>query len=227
MEFEINLKETISFGSQVQDLRIDAPQATISIGSGTEAILESVCLDIKSLIIDTNQLVIKHSSQDNPDNQRKLVQLLANDRIVSDLSKPPVVRDGVLLEVSWPNATKAFPWKDYLISGSTLENLDDQTVEAIQKLKRILRLFRARGKKQLGKLKAAVEHSRRTNGVGAPVLKQLVGEKILKPSGRMYFLDTDRLAKVTGLTFEDICSANKEPSQKTVEFVEKALSKIK
>lgn len=222
LRFKIDSAGHIVFGSQIKDVNVSAPQSTVSVGFGSEAVLEApVYIEAKSLVIETKQMVVKRPSKaaKHVHDGMNGIQLLA-DETASDLSKRPIRRDDVSLEVSWPGA-ESFPWTDYAVPISD-KKYDSRTEEALRRLRKILRLFRSHGKNQLAKFQDAIDHRRRTQGVGRLVLEQLINENVLTCSDPMYFLDSTRLDEVTGLKLEDIRSGGVYP-WKTIDFVQKAL----
>ena len=222
LRFKIDSAGDIVFGPQIKDVNVSAPQSTVSVGFGSEAVLEApVYIEAKSLVIETKQMVVKRPSKaaKHVHDEMNVVQLLA-DETTSDLSKRPIRRDNVSLKVSWPGA-ESFPWTDYAFSILD-KKYDSRTEEALRRLRKILRLFRSHGKNQLAKFRDAIDHRRRTKGVGRLVLEQLINENVLTRSDRMYLLDSTRLDEVTGLKLEDIRSGGVD-SPKTIDFVQKAL----
>ena len=222
LRFKIDSAGNIVFGPQIKDVNVSAPQSMVSVGFGSEAVLVApVYIETKSLVIETKQMVVERPSKaaKHVHDEMNVVQLLA-DETTSDLSKRPIRRDNVSLKVSWPGA-ESFPWMDYAFSISD-KRYDSRTEEALRRLRKILRLFRSHGKNQLAKFRDAIDHRRRTQGVGSLVLEQLIKENVLTRSDRMYFLDSTRLDEVTGLKLEDIRSGGVYPP-KTIHFVQKAL----
>lgn len=221
LRFKIDSTGNIVFGPQIKDVNVTAPQSMVSVGFGSEAVLEApVYIEAKSLVIETKQMVAKRPSKAarHVYDEMNKVQLIA-DETASDLSKRPIRRDNVSLEVSWPGA-ESFPWTDYAVSISD-KKYDSRTEGAVRRLKSILRLFRSHGKNQLAKFRDAIEHRRRTRDVGGLMLEQLIKENVLTYSNRMYFLDSTRLDEITGLKLQDILSDGRTP--KTIDFVQRAL----
>lgn len=222
LRFKIDSAGHIVFGPQIKDVNVSAPHSMVSVGFGSEAVLVApVYIEAKSLVIETKQMVVKLPSKaaKHVHDEMSVVQLLA-DETVSDLSKRPILRDKVLLKVSWPGA-ESFPWTNYAVPVSD-KQYDSRIEEALRRLRKILRLFRSHGKNQLAKFQDAIEHRRRTQGVGSLVLEQLIKENVLTRSDPMYFLDATRLDEVTGLKLENIRSGGEYP-RKTIDFVQKAL----
>ena len=222
LRFKIDSTGNIVFGPQIKDVNVTAPQSMISIRFGSETVLVApVYIEAKSLFIEAKQMVVERPSKaaKHVHDEMNEVQLIA-DETASDLSKCPIRRGNVSLKVSWPGA-ESFPWTDYAVSISNKKS-DSRTEEALRRLRKILRLFRSHGKNQLAKFQDAIDHRRRTQGVGSLVLEQLIKESVLTCSDRMYVLDPARLNEITGLKLEDIRSGGVYP-QKTIDFVQKAL----
>ena len=222
LKFKIDSAGHIVFGPQIKDVNVSAPQSMVSVGFGSEAVLVApVYIEAKSLGIETKQIVVERPSNaaKHVPAEMNVVQLLA-DEPIRDLSKPPILQGNVSLKVSWPGA-ESFPWTNYAVPVSD-KKYDSRTEEALRRLRNILRLFRSHGKNQLAKFRDAIDHRRRTQGVGSLVLEQLIRKNVLTRSDRMYLLDPTRLDEVTGLRLEDIRSGGEYP-RKTTDFVKEAL----
>ena len=67
----------------------------------------------------------------------------------------------------------------------------------------------------------APQHRRMTKGTGRAVLDQMLAEGILELRESMYFLDPDRLAETTGLSYLDCMECRF--GERAVEFVQRAV----
>lgn len=120
------------------------------------------------------------------------------------------VRPKVELAVDWPGS-EVFPWHSYR-KPEIPDGIDAELGERLRRLRRILILFRARGKGQMAKFKRAIDHERRSRGSGAAVRRRLLEEGILFEEGRFYVLDTSKLSEVMSLTFfgDSVCNGESE-----------------
>ena len=176
LRFKIDSAGHIVFGPQIKDVNVSAPQSMVSVGFSSEndaVLVAPVYIEAKSLVIEAKQMVVERPSKaaKHVHDQMNVVQLLA-DETASDISKRAIRRDNVSLKVSWPSA-ESFPWTDYAFSIYD-KKYDSRTEEALRRLRKILRLFRSHGKNQLAKFRDAIDHHRRTQGVGSLVLEQLI-----------------------------------------------------
>jgi hypothetical protein len=65
--------------------------------------------------------------------------------------------------------------------------------------------FRAHGKEKLAKYKHKIEHERvLRNETGWAILRQLVQDGILTPSGKFYFLQPENVDRHLGVSYIDL-----------------------
>ena len=206
------------FGSQVEDIDISSPDAQIFIGHESEiTFFAPVFIDVHKVSFDANRIVATIRSGHKNTEQNSVIYIQANQLSTPHDFSHPVLRNADL-KISSPDAN-IFPWFNFAIMAPP--PLDHRLEEALRRLKKILRLFRAYGRGGLAKYSEAIEHRRRTQGLGQSVLEQLLSEEILYRDGRMYFLDPDKLAHITGLTFHDVRTT--DYSDLTIDFLNRAI----
>ena len=221
--FSTDSEGDIVLNSHLEDVEIVAPKTSVALGSRSEAVLVSpIYIEAGLLILKADSLVADVPSMlsSNAPNQLRMVQLVAGGADTAQMQTRPTCRNGAALEVTWPDID--WPWRDYFEDSPWERN--DQTgevEEGSRRLKKILRLFRSHGKKDLAKCKAAIDHRRRTRGVGLRVLERMLEEGILEERGYMYTLSPDKLAEATGLNFHDVRSP--AIPEETVAFIRRAL----
>jgi hypothetical protein len=77
--------------------------------------------------------------------------------------------------------------------------------EKYLRLRKILMHFRAHGKEKLAKYKHKIEHERvLRNETGWAILRQLVQDGILTPSGKFYFLQPENVDRHLGVSYIDL-----------------------
>ena len=207
---------TVYFGGRINDVDISGGELRV-VTSGTETMLVAP-VDIDVGIIDAggSRIVVEGP-------QRRMDAAAAVRLRCSAFSwngTTPFVRPGVDLAVDWPGS-EAFPWHSYR-KPDVPEGISDQLGERLRRLRRILMLFRSRGKGQLAKVKRAIDHERRIQGSGGAVRNRLLAEGVLVEDGHLYVLDTSKLSEVLGLTFLDVRSAT--VNDQTIAFLERVSS---
>lgn len=222
LRFRIDAGGTLLFGSHLEDADVTMPLGEISLGYGAEvSLVAPIFFEARSLSIDADRLIVEEApGKDNGAAQMNAVQLIATEAHVERVGGRPVRRGRVTFEVTWPHS-EAYPWTDFSILPP--QQTDPRVEEGLRRLKKILRLFRSHSRNQLAKYKAAIDHRRRTKGVGRLIRDQLVAEGILTVKEPMYHLDPDRLADATGLNFHDVRATKVHPA--TVEFIGRALER--
>ena len=204
----------VYFGSRINDVNISGSELSV-VTSGTETTLVApVEFDVG--IFDAGHApILVEGPRRGMDGTAAVVRLRCsafnwNNDVLS-------VRPQVELTVDWPGS-ESFPWHSYR-KPDMPDGIDAELAERLRRLRKILMLFRARGKGQLAKFKGAIDHERRSRGSGAAVRDRLLEEGVLFEEGRFYVLDTSKLSEVVGLTFLEIRSATVNES--TMEFLRK------
>ena len=213
------------FGSHLENVDISAPQSYVSIGHesvSSDAVLVSpVVVDVSKITLNTNRLVLEPSpSKKTKSDPEPTVYLRADELTALQITSRPILHGNVLFQVSLGTVAR-FPWTEFAVETEDYPE-DPQMDNALHRLKKILRLFGCHGKNQLGKYRGAIDHRRRTHGLGGLIRDQLLDEKVISAEGPMYILDPDRLVEAVGLTFRDVRGSG--ASATTIEFLRRALS---
>lgn len=202
LEYEFTIKSdgTLKFGRRVSSVSVDAPDMEIEIGDGQQLeMVAPVALTGRSIMFLCEELVVKANADQEHDST---VVLEAAEMLADSAIAPPTVRNGVTLQVLWPDA-QAYPWTRF--ASQAPEDPDPAVAEALRSLRRLIISFRSHSKGQLARYKGKVEHVRMTKGrLGDALRERLLGEKILTLEGTMYILDPDALGRIAGVSFGDI-----------------------
>ena len=223
LRFKVDGAGEIFFGPHVEDVFIDAPRASVMVGFGNEAVMVApVYIETETLSLEVDRLVAEFPSRDRQAEGAGLnfVRLIASTEPSKRVSTRPITRGNGSLQVTW-DGSEVYPWNDFSVNKE--RGIEEGSAEALRRLRTILLLFRSHGKNQLAKYRGAIDHNRRTKGVGHLVRDQLLEEGVLSISGPMYYLDSTRLAEVTGLNFGDLRTGMVK--DKTVQFVQRALAR--
>ena len=204
---------TVRFASRVNDVFISGDRLDVVV-SGTETTLAApVYLDVRTIDVGRSSIVVEGSALPGPQAGKGNVYLRCAE--LTWENDVLFVRPNVDLAVDWPGSS-VYPWYEYRVS-SEPEGVDAELGERLRRLRKILVLFRARGKGQLAKYKGAIDAERRTRGSGAAVRDLLLQEGVLFEQGRVYVLDTDRLKEVLGLSYQEIRSST--TNAQTIDFL--------
>ena len=204
----------LNFGNRISDVNISGNALDI-VTSGSEIVFAApVDLDVEQISVGQCGIVIEGLKR-GMEGAESVVRLRCEKFEWSNNALS--VRPDVSVAVDWPGS-EHFPWHRYRRPEAP-EGVDDEISERFRRLRKILVLFRARGKGQLAKYKGAIDHDRRARGSGAAVRDLLLAEGILFEQGRVYVLDTDRMSEVLGLSFLEIQSATM--NEQTIEFLQR------
>lgn len=188
---------------------ISAPIA-LEMGDGmTQQIGAPSDLSVQWLMFSAKQVLVHSSGPDVP--KELLTVRLCADEAECDVAQPIVLRDGVSLSVSWPNA-KAYPWNSYVVD---IPPPADEGVEFMRRrLRKILTAFRSHSKGALVRLAAKIEHSRMTkDDRGIQLVQSLVDDKILElfDARKFYRLDPDAMGKRLNVSYHDLALSRFTP----------------
>lgn len=212
------------FGPQIENIDISAPHAHVSIGHGCDAVLISpVIIDVEEINFETDRVVVEASADQKSSggDVESNVYLKAKKLNAPRITSRPMLYGKVELQLSLIDPT-VHPWTEFVRDEDAPPD-DPRMDEALRRLKRILRLFGCHGKHQLAKYRGAIDHPRRTNGLGRVVRDQLLEDDVLSVQGPMYCLDPDRLARVVGLTVHQVRGTGSTPL--TQEFLKRTLNR--
>ena len=197
-----NCDGVMHFGARISDVNISGDELCLVTSGAETTLVAPVDLDVGKIDAGDSGIVIE-APRRSIDDAIAVVRLRCLN--FTWYSEALFVRSGVELAVDWPGS-ESFPWHSYR-KPDMPDGIDGELAERFRRLRKILLLFRARGKGQLAKFKGAIDHERRIRGCGAAVRDLMLQEGVIFEDGRVYVLNTDRLSDVLGLTFMDIQSA--------------------
>lgn len=205
---------TIYFGSQVGDIDISGNDLNVDCVSDETRFLAPVSIDVATLAIGNGGVVVQRSARHTDEDE--IVTLKSS--VFDSGTRKVTVQSGVQLLVDWPG-NEIHPWGQYGRPEFPAEM--DAVLEArLMRLRKMLLLFRARGRGQLAKFKGAIDHGRRTRGAGEGVRLRLIEEGIFEDrDGVVYVLNTEKLNEVLGLTYFDIRAA--KVNERTIAFLQR------
>lgn len=210
-EFSTVAGSELRFGRRVGGITVDAEDVDVELGDGGQLeLVAPVALKVRNLVLNCGELVVKpgHSSSDD-----QVVYLEAAQAMADAGLRPPTVRSGVKLQVSWPES-KVYPWNPFASTGG--EDLDPRMADAQRALRRLCISFRSHSKGRLARYKGKVEHFRMTKGaLGVALRQRLVADKVLSLEGAMYFLEPTVLGDKVGVSFQDLKLKNYSPQSRT------------
>ncbi len=215
IRFVADQNDLVHLGAYVEDVDIVLPRALVEIGPGSEAtLIAPVNIQCQELLISTKKVIAK-----NPSGQKATVVFLeASEFDETPMRSVPVVRGDVELSASWPGVRK-YPWSNFASEPSP--SIDPQSDEALRRFRKFVISFRSHGKSHLARFKGKIEHARMTKGAGQKVLDLMVDKGILSLQGRLYYLNVEKLAELTGTTYH-ACVA-RHFDQKAIFFIREAL----
>ena len=209
----------VYLGPYVKDVFISMPRARVEIGEGSEALLVApVDIECEDLAI----LSEKVSVEKVPESEADVVFLQAAEYSGRQSYSVPATRNNVNLLVSWPGSNE-YPWTTFNSEPRAVENEDPRLDEGIRRLRKFIVEFQSRGNKDLARTRRKIDSSRMTKGAGQAVLNSMLEEGIVARDQARYYLDVDRLAELTELTYTD--SMSYKFGSKAIAFVQGALEK--
>ncbi len=219
-EFSTIPGSELRFNRRVGGITVDAEDVDVELGDGGQLeLVAPVIIKANNLFVNCRELVVKpgHSKQDD-----QIVYLEASQAMADDAIRPPTVRVGVQLQVSWPNS-KIYPWNPF--ASDSEEDPDPRMADAQRSLRRLCISFRSHSKGRLARYKGKVEHFRMTKGqFGIKLRQRLVEDRVLSLEGSMYFLEPKILGEKVGISFQDL--KMKHYSKKSREYLQSVLEDI-
>lgn len=199
-EFSTVPGSELRFGRRVGGIAVDADGVDVELGDGGQLeLVAPVVVKARNLVLNCGELVVKPSHSTSDD---QVVYLEAAQTIADPGLRPPTVRHGVKLQVTWPES-KAYPWNPFACTGG--EDSDPRMADAQRALRRLCISFRSHSKGRLARYKGKVEHFRMTKGrLGVALRQRLMVDKVLSLEGEMYFLEPNVLGDRVGVSFQDL-----------------------
>ena len=207
------------FGRKVQSVTMTAPMAELDMGGGSElSLVAPISIEVDKLTVNADQIAVEQPPARARDGIEDIVDITARREAVTQVAMLPRVAEGVMLEVRWPGSS-IWPWSAHSVRERLEEDI--RIYDGVNALLRILRLFRSKGKGNLAKFCGAIDHRRRTYGLGQAMRDQLLRENVLTRKEPFYFLDPDQLMARTGLIYNTVRAG--VANDATRDFVRRAL----
>lgn len=208
-------QETIHLGAHVEDVEIEAPHAKVVIDRTIDASGATLVADIA---IRCEELDIRAETV-NIYGDETVVLLQASEYSGATMR---VNHQGGELMCIWEG--RHHPWTSYASEPVSNDDSDDGEIEeALRRFRHFVLEFRRHGRPRLGKSADKFDQDRMSKGTGKPVKEAMVKHGIITRDAKsnQYFLDPDRLADVTGVSYLD-CKARRE-GPKARKFVREAI----
>ena len=219
LEFTTNASGHFKFGRKVQDVTIISPTADLDIGNGSEMTLVApISLVVARLSLSGEQITVEQPAHRAREGIEDVVDITVQEQMVSQVATLPRLTGQVTLEVRWPGSEN-WPWSSFSVPERREEV--PKIYDGINALLRILRLFKSKGKGDLAKYCGAIDHHRRTYGLGRAMRDQLLREEVLSRRDPFYFLDPDQLMARAGLMYHTVRAGIANDT--TREFVRRAI----
>ena len=205
----------IRIGPHLADAEIEVPKGRIEIGNGTRVrLVAPVTIECREMKLSAEEFIVEASRRES---YASAVVLYAEE-VDASIADIPKLRGNVEFCVSWPGA-HAYPWSKFAVE---MEPVDDYRIkEGLQRLRRFITAFRARGKDKLARIKDKIESPRMTKGLGRTMLDALMRESVVYIDGKLYVLDASALGRVVGVTYMD-CQKQRF-GERASQFVDRAL----
>lgn len=218
------------FYSRLEDLNVDAPEASVAIIggiSGESVLVAPITIIAKEILLETDRVVAMPSRRSSDlgiessgDDVNRYVYLETENIEGSPLKFRPTCYGEVKLEVCGSDFG-AHPWTEFSIARPTVPST--KMLEASRHLSKIMRLFSRGGRGEFTKYRKAIDGRRRTKGSGQIVLDQLLDEGVLRIDGSRYRLDLVRLRDSVGLSLLEARAGKITPGAR--DFLQRALNR--
>jgi hypothetical protein len=131
-EFTTNAGGALRFGRRVSGVNVDAEGTDVEIGEGSQVeMVTPISIRARTLFLNCTELVVKI---DHPGSVDPIASLEASEAIADAGLRPPVVRSGAKLQVTWPDA-KVYPWTPFASDAG--EDPDPRLADAQRALRRL------------------------------------------------------------------------------------------
>ena len=219
LEFTTTAAGHFMFGRKMQDVTIVAPTSNLTIGDGSEMTLAApISLHVARLALSGDQITVEQPAHRAREGIEDVVDITVDQQMTSQIASLPRYSGAVTLEVRWPGSQN-WPWSAFSVPERRDE--DPRIYNGINALLRILRLFKSKGKGNLAKYCGAIDHTRRTYGLGRAMRDQLLREGVLSKTDPFYFLDPDQLMASAGLIYNTVRAG--VANDTTRQFVRRAI----
>ena len=197
---------SLKFGPDLEDVHIDAPSGLdVEVGAGSAyvSVVTPVTIVCRTLMIHGMEMAVAgrlEGEQEGTD-----LAFLSAQGLIADIQKVPRIHgETVTLEVdwNWEETTYPYPWTGHEPAVTAASSSDPDIEEIHRRLRKFVVVCKA-GVGRLGRHASKFENNRMGRGWGRRVLEALVEEGVFRKTDQVYYLDTSRLAEVTGFTYGD------------------------
>ena len=212
LEFLADSSGVVRLGRRLSNVFIEAEDLYLELGTGEVLELVSpVSISCSILQLSCISVVAKSDAGD----EEGVINLEALEVVTDPALAAPIVREGVSLQVTWPDSG-VYPWTEFSLAETQV--FDPDLSRMLRIFRRLVMAFRSHSKGRLARFRDKIEHSRMLKGEdGRRLLEKLSKDKVLSLEGAMYYLDADALGAKTGASFLDVNLKNY--SQETLDYV--------
>ncbi len=204
----LSTESNIRFTTSLREAHITVP-CTVTLGNseGDFTATPGVYIAARSLVLDTEELIVKGRSSRTVEDGDDLVVLEAR-QFDGHVTAPRVrVYPGGRLAVDWPS-DEQYPWHEYATPAVSATTDHSEDVEkAYMRFRRIATTFRSHGKVALARTRYKVEHQRVLQGdLGQALLARLTQDDVLTldEEGKRYFWNAERADTLLGVSWQDL-----------------------
>lgn len=199
--FEVN-KEKLYLGRMLSSTYISLPIEVIIESPQEIELIAPVYIEAESINLFSNELIVRNPPKSSGENFVDLVAQTINSSLTN------IKSFGAELHFIIPKKTGlAYPIFEYAVEASILTE-DSEIPEKYLRLKRILVEFRSHNRGQLARFRGKIESPRvLRNEIGQAILTQLIKDNLITLKDVHYFLNTDRLGSILGISWQDLCAA--------------------
>lgn len=216
-EMEINNLTDFYVGSSLSNANIYAPINLLLNGKRCE-LSAPVNINCQKITISTNEFILEKGFFDNSDG---IVLECQSCKVDYSKSQNPSIDNYLSKKQNFQIISECkpdFPFSGYFVNNEDFEKLDTQLKDKYLKLRKIIVLFRSHSKGRMARFKDKIETPRVIGyGLGKKVLNSLVDSKIIYLEEMFYFIDTQKIHSLLGLSYNEI--RLREINDKTIEFL--------
>lgn len=220
-DFKIKLDEALVWHGAISDVFICIFQDFVVSDGRTDMFAPSY-IRCKNFIVKSNEL---NYSNRNPENSI----VIEAEHVLSETST------GEVPQINSVGSTKkhltfisedalVYPYCDYHKERSKQETeMSSEMMEAYQKMRRTLIMFRSHCKGQLAKHYAKIDNRIGNTQVGKVVIQALLDKKIIYRERHVYIIDNESMDKYLGVKFDGI--RNSTITKKMLDFLAEVVNK--
>lgn len=222
VEFEfqvaISRNDTLNLLPYLTNVVIDLP-INVSLSAARIELQAPVYISCKDVNITTSEILVGNSGIE------ECVTIEADNLYANpyELNQQIVITNSTYSNSSLQLATRnklSFPFVDYSVNKYENMNVSPDIEEKYHKMRRLLLMFRSNGKGKLARYQEKIDNLIGGSEMGSRVLSALIKEEVIYSKGCLYFIDSNKLSMVLGISYDEI------RSQRVRTTVARFLSKI-